>query len=42
MIRLTVTLSEQQAEAAKLDDAIAANLKEFGYGEQAPEITFSQ
>jgi hypothetical protein len=24
---------EQQAEAAKLDAAIAANLKELGYGE---------
>jgi type I restriction enzyme M protein len=30
--RLTATLREQQAEAAKLDDAIAANLKELGYG----------
>ncbi|MCG3185859.1 MAG: hypothetical protein IOMNBAOH_00382 [Rhodocyclaceae bacterium] len=27
-----VTLREQQAEAAKLDAAIAANLKELGYG----------
>lgn len=29
---LTVTLCEQQAEAAKLDAGIAANLKELGYG----------
>ncbi len=28
----TATLREQQAEAAKLDAAIAANLKELGYG----------
>ena len=32
MKRLTNTLKEQQAEAAKLDKAIAANLKELGYG----------
>jgi type I restriction enzyme M protein len=32
MRRLTATLREQQAEAAKLDGAIAANLKELGYG----------
>ena len=32
MKRLTATLRAQQAEAAKLDAAIAANLKEFGYG----------
>ena len=32
MKRLTATLREQQAEAAKLDAAIAANLKELGYG----------
>jgi type I restriction enzyme M protein len=32
MKRLTATLREQQAEAAKLDIAIAANLKELGYG----------
>jgi type I restriction enzyme M protein len=32
MRRLTATLREQQAEAAKLDAAIAANLKELGYG----------
>jgi type I restriction enzyme M protein len=32
MHRLTATLREQQAEAAKLDAAIAANLKELGYG----------
>ncbi len=31
MPSLTITL-EQQAEAAKLDAAIAANLKELGYG----------
>ena len=30
--RLTATLREQQAEAATLDAAIAANLKELGYG----------
>jgi len=32
MRRLTATLREQQAEAAKLDAAIATNLKELGYG----------
>jgi len=32
MKRLTATLREQQAEAAKLDAAIAANLMELGYG----------
>ena len=32
MKRLTATLLEQQAEAAKLDAVIAANLKELGYG----------
>jgi type I restriction enzyme M protein len=32
MQRLTATLREQQAEAAKLDAAIAANLGELGYG----------
>jgi type I restriction enzyme M protein len=32
MKRLTATLREQQSEAAKLDAAIAANLKELGYG----------
>jgi type I restriction enzyme M protein len=32
MKRLTATLREQQAEGAKLDAAIAANLKELGYG----------
>jgi type I restriction enzyme M protein len=31
MRRLTATLRHQQAEAAKLDKAIAANLKELGY-----------
>jgi type I restriction enzyme M protein len=31
MKRLATTLREQQAEAAKLDAAIAANLKELGY-----------
>ena len=29
---MTATLREQQAEAAKLDAASAANLKELGYG----------
>ncbi len=33
MKRLAATLREQQAEAAKLDAAIAASLKELGYGE---------
>jgi len=32
MQRLAATLREQQGEAAKLDAAIAANLKELGYG----------
>ena len=32
MKRLAATLREQQAEAAKLDAAIATNLKELGYG----------
>ena len=32
MNRLAATLREQQAEGAKLDVAIAANLKELGYG----------
>jgi type I restriction enzyme M protein len=32
MKRLTATLREQQAESAKLDSAIAANLTELGYG----------
>ena len=32
MKRLAATLREQQTEAAKLDAAIAANLKELGYG----------
>jgi type I restriction enzyme M protein len=32
MKRLTATLREQQAEAANLDAAIRANLKEVGYG----------
>jgi type I restriction enzyme M protein len=32
MARLVAQLGEQQAEAAKLDAAIAANLKELGYG----------
>ena len=32
MKRLVVQLREQQAEAAKLDAAIATNLKELGYG----------
>jgi type I restriction enzyme M protein len=33
MARLAKTLREQQAEASRLDAAIAANLKELGYGE---------
>ncbi len=33
MQRLTATLREQQAEAAKLDAVIAANLRELGYGD---------
>jgi type I restriction enzyme M protein len=33
MRRLTAKLREQQAEAAKLDAAIAANLRELGYGD---------
>jgi type I restriction enzyme M protein len=33
MKRLVATLREQRAEAARLDAAIAANLKELGYGE---------
>jgi len=33
MKRLVAQLREQQAEAAKLDAAIAANLKELGYGD---------
>lgn len=32
MQRLAAQLREQQTEAAKLDAAIAANLKELGYG----------
>ncbi|MEX2124623.1 MAG: class I SAM-dependent DNA methyltransferase [Woeseia sp.] len=32
MRRLTATLREQQADAAKVDAAIAANLNELGYG----------
>lgn len=32
MKRLTATLREQQKESAKLDAAIAGNLKELGYG----------
>ena len=32
MRRLTATLRQQTAEAAKLDVAIVANLKELGYG----------
>jgi type I restriction enzyme M protein len=32
MQRLVAQLREQQAEAAKLDEAIARNLKELGYG----------
>ena len=33
MERLTALLYQQQAEAAKLDAAIAANLRMLGYGE---------
>jgi type I restriction enzyme M protein len=33
MARLAATLRHQQVEAARLDAAIAANLKELGYGE---------
>ena len=33
MRRLTTTLREQQAEGARLDAAIAANLRDLGYGE---------
>ncbi len=33
MQRLTATLREQQAEAKQLDEAIAKNLEELGYGE---------
>lgn len=33
MVRLTATLRQQRAEAARLDAAIAANLKGLGYGE---------
>jgi len=33
MQRLSATLHEQMKEAGKLDAAIAANLKELGYGE---------
>lgn len=32
MTRLATTMRESQAEAVKLDAAIAANLKELGYG----------
>ena len=32
MNRRAATLGAQQAEAARLDAAIAANLKELGYG----------
>ena len=32
MKRLTATPRERQAEAAKLDAVIAANLRELGYG----------
>ena len=32
MKRLSATLREQQAEAAKLDATIAADMKELGYG----------
>jgi type I restriction enzyme M protein len=32
MKRLAMTLREQQIDAAKLDAAIAANLRKLGYG----------
>ena len=32
MKRLTATLREEQAEATNVDAAIAANLRELGYG----------
>jgi type I restriction enzyme M protein len=32
MARLAATWREQQAEAAKLDTAIAANLEKLGFG----------
>lgn len=32
MKRLNATLRQQQAEAAKLEATITANLKELGYG----------
>jgi type I restriction enzyme M protein len=32
MRQITAMLREQQAEAEKLDAAIAANLRELGYG----------
>ena len=32
MQRLVAQLREQQAEAARLDEAIAKNLEELGYG----------
>jgi len=34
MARLAATLRQQQAEAARLDSAIAASLKELGYGDR--------
>jgi type I restriction enzyme M protein len=36
MQRLVAQLREQQAEAAKLDAAIAANLRELGFWESEP------
>ena len=36
MKRLTETLRQQQAEAAKLDAAIEANLRELGFWNDAP------
>jgi len=36
MKRLAATLRQQIEEAAKLDTAIAANLKELGYGGERP------
>ena len=36
MARLTAEWSEHQAEAARLDAEIAANLKHLGFGVKAP------
>ncbi len=42
MARLVAQLREQQAEAAKLDAAIAANLKELGYLDQVATLPAHQ